>query len=89
MGFISDIGALQEEVTPDPDLPITTESLVAQYEMQAKRACVAKGWPEDSWRMLAECWAGVDLDIIRDVMAATGSTPQEALKRLCGMGPKE
>jgi hypothetical protein len=57
-----EIGALQEGVVPDVTKPITYESLVEQYEAQARKACRSQEQPEDNWRAYAEIWAGTDME---------------------------
>ena len=79
LGFISRYGAMQGLVTPSPDLPLTFESLVEQYGDQAKYALKTFGLDGDNWRMLAELWAGMDIDIFRDI-AASGVDLKEFLR---------
>lgn len=71
LGLFSRYGMMQGLVFPSPDLPLTYESLVEQYVDQAKYASRVFGMDEGNWKMLAEIWAGTDMDIFRDV-AATG-----------------
>jgi hypothetical protein len=65
LGFVSRYGAMQGLVVPSPDLPLTYESLVEQYEDQARYVSRIFGMDEGNWRMLAELWAGIDIDIFR------------------------
>lgn len=79
--MFAEIGALQEGVVPDITKPLTMDSLVEQYEAQARKACRMRGEPEDHWRIYAEIWAGMDLEIIRDVLAIQHDRPQEEVLR--------
>lgn len=67
LGPVSRYGAMQGLVLPSPELPLTYDSLVEQYGDQAKYASMAFGLDEANWRSLAEMWAGIDLDIFRDI----------------------
>lgn len=78
MGFISRYGAMQGLVTPSADLPLTFDSLVEQYEDQARYASRVFGLDEGNWRTLAEMWAGTDIDIFRTV-ASSGVDVREIL----------
>ena len=79
--MFAEIGALQEGVVPDLSKPVTYDSLVEQYEAQARKACQTREQPESNWRMYAEIWAGMDMEIIRDVLAVNQGRPQEEVLR--------
>lgn len=72
LGLISRYGAMQGLVTPSADLPLTFDSLVEQYGDQAKYASRVFGLGEENWRTLAEIWAGIDIDIFRDIASLGG-----------------
>ena len=65
LGPFSRYGAMLGGVAPSPDLPLTYESLVEQYEEQAKYASRVFGLEEVHWRALAEMWAGTDISIFQ------------------------
>ena len=79
MGMFSRYGAMQGLVVPSPDLPVTYDSLVEQYGDQARYAVKAFGLEESCCSMLAEMWAGMDIDIFRDI-AASGVDLKEFLR---------
>ena len=79
MGMFSRYGAMQGLVTPSADLPVTYDSLVEQYGDQARYAVKAFGLEESCCHMLAEMWAGMDIDIFRDI-AASGVDLKEFLR---------
>ena len=79
MGLFSRYGAMQGLVIPSADLPMTYDSLVEQYGDQARYASKVFGLDEASWRMLAELWAGTDIDIFRDI-AISGVDVKEFLR---------
>jgi hypothetical protein len=64
---------------PSPDLPLTFDSLVEQYGDQARYASRVFGLNESQWHMLAEIWAGTDIDIFSD-LAASGVDLKEFLR---------
>lgn len=79
MGMFSRYGAMQGLVVPSPDLPVTYDSLVEQYGDQARYAVKTFGLEESFCSMLAEMWAGMDIDIFRDI-AASGVDLKEFLR---------
>lgn len=88
MNFVSEVGEMQGGVVPDPEKPLTFESLVEQYKDQAIRACRTKGWDERMWRSLAEVWADVDMDIFRTILTSRpGVTSKQILQEFCSIPP--
>jgi hypothetical protein len=81
MGIFMEMGALQGALVPDPDKPLTYESLVEQYLSRAKEVCVQKGWPEWKALALSEFWAQTDWEIFVLIMTQHPElTPKELLQ---------
>lgn len=88
MDFVREVREMQGGVLPDPDKPVTFESLVEQYKDQAVRACRERGWDERLWRNLAEIWADVDMEIFKAILEARpGVTAREVLQEFQPIPP--
>lgn len=74
-----DVGELQGLLLPDPDKPVTYDSLIEQYTPRAREACVEKGWPEEQATMLASIWADMDMEILQTMLI---QSPEKTVKEL-------